>query len=127
MEKKASELRERGVRNVQTNEVYVALKEKVTILELLISYSHSFPAASELIEELFKEKDDMKDDDVVRLSTIHKSKGLEAERVFILGFHELIPSEWATTKDELYAEQCLQFVAVTRAKKELIFIKYSKK
>ena len=127
LEEKANELKERGVRNVQTNETYVALKEKVTILELLISYSHSFPAASELIEELFKEKDDMKDSDVVRLSTIHKSKGLEAERVFILGFNELIPSEWATTKDELYAEQCLQFVAVTRAKKELIFIKYNKK
>ena len=54
------------------------------------------------------------------LSTIHKSKGLEADRVFFLE-PGLIPSKYAVTELAVYAEKCLKFVGITRARKELIY------
>jgi len=56
------------------------------------------------------------------LSTIHKAKGLEADRVFLLQ-PELIPSKFAVEDWEIEQEQKLLFVAYSRPKKELIFIK----
>ena len=55
------------------------------------------------------------------LSTIHKSKGLEAERVFIL-HPELMPSNQAVTLREKEQENNLIYVAYTRAIKTLGFI-----
>lgn len=56
------------------------------------------------------------------LMTIHKSKGLEAERVHFL-LPELIPSKWAETDEEYKQEFNLKFVAITRAQKTLNYIK----
>jgi superfamily I DNA/RNA helicase len=58
----------------------------------------------------------------IALSTIHKAKGLESERVFILS-PELMPSPWATRDWEILQEQNLEYVAITRAKKTLGFIR----
>ena len=55
------------------------------------------------------------------LSSIHKSKGLEADRVFILG-DELMPLKKAELNWEKEQEENLMYVAYTRAKSELIFI-----
>ena len=57
----------------------------------------------------------------ITLSTIHKSKGLEADRVFILQ-RELMPSRYAVTDQQLEQEQNLRYVAYTRAKTTLGFI-----
>ncbi len=51
----------------------------------------------------------------VTLCTIHKAKGLEAERVFILN-PSMIPSRWARSDHALKQEDNLLYVAVTRAK-----------
>lgn len=56
------------------------------------------------------------------LSTVHKSKGLENERVFILQ-PELLPSKRAELEWEKKQEENLQYVAYTRAKKTLGFIR----
>lgn len=63
---------------------------------------------------------------LIVLSTVHKSKGLEAKRVFILDFH-LMPSKWANMSWQLEQEKNLQYVAVTRSKSELYFVKTPKK
>jgi superfamily I DNA/RNA helicase len=63
--------------------------------------------------------DDSKDG--VCLSTIHKSKGLEADNVYIL-CPSLMPSKHARQKWEIIAEDNLMYVAITRAKKTLNYI-----
>lgn len=55
------------------------------------------------------------------LSTIHKAKGLENDRVFFL-CPELIPSRFATQPWQYEQERNLKYVAITRAKRELIYV-----
>ena len=59
--------------------------------------------------------------DILTLSSIHKAKGLEAPRVFILNY-SLMPSKYAKKPWQVTQETNLQYVAVTRAKKDLVFI-----
>lgn len=65
------------------------------------------------IDYLFKDKEKC-----VKLCTIHKSKGLEAERVFWLGRDEC-PAQWARRDWQKVEEVNLCYVAATRAKREL--------
>jgi superfamily I DNA/RNA helicase len=59
--------------------------------------------------------------DPISLNTIHKAKGLEADRVWFLG-PSFLPSPWAKAAWELAQERNLAYVAVTRARSELIKI-----
>jgi DNA helicase II / ATP-dependent DNA helicase PcrA len=54
-------------------------------------------------------------------STIHKAKGKEADRVFIL-YPNTMPAVYARTATAARGEACVQFVALTRAKRDLIFV-----
>ena len=65
--------------------------------------------------------DDKENADVVKLMTIHASKGLEFECVFVGGVEEtLFPSSMSiNTREELEEERRLFYVAVTRAKQRL--------
>jgi hypothetical protein len=56
------------------------------------------------------------------LSTVHKAKGLEFETVFILDFDKYMPSRWATQEWAKVQEQNIIYVAVTRAKRTLVYI-----
>lgn len=118
-----NELVEKGIRNPRKNSKYVSLEEKIEIIKILVDHFKTYQSAIDQLNNIFT---DERSEDEVMLSTIHKSKGLESERVFVIGFHELLPSEYAVTELELEAEKCLQFVAVTRAKEELVFIPYIK-
>jgi len=64
-------------------------------------------------------------DDVTReaiaLSSIHRAKGTEAERVFILK-PELMPHPLANAAWQLEQEENIKYVAYTRSKDELIFV-----
>lgn len=57
----------------------------------------------------------------VKLMTQHKSKGLEADRIFILNF-DLNEKFMAKVSNQQKQEYNLAYVAVTRAKKHLTFI-----
>ncbi len=61
------------------------------------------------------------DDNTVKLMTIHASKGLEFEAVFLVGLEEkLFPSERSSySMEDLEEERRLFYVAVTRAEKLL--------
>lgn len=62
---------------------------------------------------------------MVTLATVHKSKGLQWPRVFILDAGELMPCRWARQRWELSQELNIQYVAATRAMHELRYIKSS--
>lgn len=56
------------------------------------------------------------------LSSVHKAKGREWPRVFILGFQDYMPFHLAKSKWELEQENNLIYVAKTRAEKTLILV-----
>lgn len=56
-----------------------------------------------------------------RISTIHKAKGLESERVYLLRY-DLLPSPRATSDEARLQEENLRYVAITRAKSQLVIL-----
>ncbi len=70
----------------------------------------------------FKEKSFEYDQTHINLLTIHQAKGLEFEVVIILGLEAYtFPSSHTYQKELLEEERRLMFVAMTRAKRHLIF------
>lgn len=59
---------------------------------------------------------------VVTLSTIHKAKGREWDRVYLLHRDRTLPSPYARKPWQQRQEANLEYVAITRAKKELIYV-----
>jgi DNA helicase-2/ATP-dependent DNA helicase PcrA len=113
----------KGVKNPDKSEKIFMMNQKYEILSV-IAYSFNNYNTKDLnktIDEIFKEQDN-----AVCLLTIHKSKGLENEIVYFL-CPELIPSRFAEQDWELQQENNLKYVAITRAKKELLYVEdYSK-
>ena len=66
-------------------------------------------------------------DNCVKLSTIHRAKGLEAERVFILNFDELPYFKPNQKYWESLQEKNLKYVAITRAMRELYLVRSEKR
>lgn len=60
--------------------------------------------------------------DVVTLCSIHKSKGLEFDDVFVLGDSQFSPSKYAVLDWMKTQEMNLRYVAITRAKNKLVFV-----
>jgi len=61
------------------------------------------------------------------LSTVHRSKGLESNRVMVLHPHNLRLYWQGQLPWQAYQEQCCEYVAITRAKENLIFVEESEK
>lgn len=57
----------------------------------------------------------------ITCSTIHKVKGLENDNVFIYRY-DLMPHPMAETDEECQEERNIEYVAITRAKKELYLV-----
>lgn len=70
----------------------------------------------EKLKHLFENRNN-----AIMLCTIHKSKGLEANTVYILNEH-LIPSRFAKSEEQLIQEKNLKYVARTRAKNKLVYL-----
>lgn len=89
-------------------------------IQALESLSNGLVTADELmikIKDLFSDKKQKG----ITLATIHKSKGLEADNVFIC-CPSLMPAKSAKEPWELQQESNLEYVAYTRAKKKLAFL-----
>ncbi len=84
------------------------------------------PSLSAFLEEiaLVSDIDSLNDsDDKVTLMTIHSAKGLEFERVYLIGLEEgIFPGNQSiyVGDSEIEEERRLMYVAITRAKRELI-------
>lgn len=103
----------------ETN-TYAVAKERIMVIEMLSRGLDNPQDVIEKIDSIFG--DDSKGG--ITLSTIHKSKGLEADRVFII-HPELMPSKYAEQDWEIEQEENLRYVAYTRAKSYLGFISKS--
>ena len=91
-------------------------KEKIEIIKVLsVGYSECEDVIAK-IRSVFTEQRNG-----VMLSTIHKAKGLEANRVFII-HPELMPAKQAKQDCQKVQEENLRYVAYTRAKNYLGFI-----
>jgi DNA helicase II / ATP-dependent DNA helicase PcrA len=97
--------------------ISVSFREKVMAIE---SIAGGLTDPNEVINKINKmfSNDNKKG---ICLSTIHKAKGLENDRIFIL-MPELMPSQYAKEQWELIQEDNLRYVAYTRAKNVLGFI-----
>ena len=99
---------------------YLNLEDRCKCIENICLYSIEDTTQLKMyIDMLFT---DEKVKGAVMLSTAHKSKGLEANRVLILLPNKL-PLKWQHQLDwQLKQELNLKYVALTRAKKELVFV-----
>jgi DNA helicase-2/ATP-dependent DNA helicase PcrA len=114
------ELKGKGVKNISEHPRYQSLKDKVQTIEIIAERFDTMKEVKAAIKDMFKEKENC-----IKLMTIHKSKGLEADRVFYIerfDGQKLLPSPYATREWEKLQEKNLQFVMLTRAKTSLIFI-----
>jgi DNA helicase-2/ATP-dependent DNA helicase PcrA len=102
---------------VEENEQYIKQKENIEIIELLGSQSEDCNDIVSKLKTMFSDSET----DGIQLSTIHKSKGLECDRVFII-HRDLIPSKLAKNDWQIQQEYNLLYVAYTRAKKYLGFV-----
>lgn len=96
---------------------YVGLLEKI---QICIFVSDKYDTVDKIIS-LFKRIFSDRDFDGITLSTIHKSKGLEAKNIFFVN-QSLIPSEFARTEEQLIQEKNLRYVAITRAEEKLTYL-----
>ena len=85
--------------------------------------------------ELKKEKTDDRQQDGIRLATMHRVKGLEFQYMFVAGMNKgVMPIKQVTEIDEpiarqeaMVAEKCLLYVALTRAQRGAYITSYGKK
>lgn len=64
---------------------------------------------------------------VLTLSTIHRAKGKEWNRVYLIGRNRYMPSPYAESPEDILQEENLMYVAVTRSKDQLIEVNVPKK
>jgi superfamily I DNA/RNA helicase len=103
------------------------LEDKLDTMIILIERCQSLGqndlgSLEKLITDMFSDSTDANLPDIVTLSSIHKAKGLEWNRVFWLGDSQFSPSKYATQEWMQVQEENLRYVACTRAMNELIHI-----
>jgi superfamily I DNA/RNA helicase len=109
-------LSHRGVRNPEQHPKYQSFLDIARSLSVIAEGCQSIKMLERRIDEVFHPKKD-----AIVLSSIHKAKGLEYDRVFLLR-PDLLPSKFAKTEEEIQQENNLMFVAITRAKKQFFYV-----
>jgi superfamily I DNA/RNA helicase len=116
---------EKAGNNPKAQRKFAETQDKIDTIFILVQRALEIGARSPekfkaMIEELFG--DGVSAKDVITLSSVHRAKGLEWDRVFILGRHKYMPFKFATQDWELDQEDNLIYVAHTRAKEELYLV-----
>jgi DNA helicase-2/ATP-dependent DNA helicase PcrA len=91
----------------------------MAIIEILSENERTVPALITKINGMFS--DDVNGGKLITLATVHKSKGLEWDNVYIIR-PDLMPSKWARQEWMQEQEENIQYVAYTRAMKTLNFV-----
>ena len=114
------EMKKKGFSKPTLCPKYVTLEEKVEVIKVILYNLNNPMQLTRTIRDIFAE-----DRRSIKLMTIHRSKGLEADRVFVIEKYNgeiQCPSSRASQKWEKIQEQNLLFVAYTRAKKQLLLV-----
>ncbi|MBC8039871.1 MAG: ATP-dependent helicase [Opitutaceae bacterium] len=111
---------------------YADYIDRMEELKALIGFASRFDDIAELLSQISlmngetSEKHVDVPPDTVKLTTVHQSKGLEFDVVFVIGVADgMFPGRRAIEADDVEEERRLFYVAVTRAKNEL-YICYPK-
>lgn len=93
------------------------IEDRINSLEVLKTFIRNNTLESFITYVYSNEKDKKKkEENCVKLMSVHKSKGLEFNNVFIIGIEE---GKFPHNKSEIIDEARLFYVAITRAKKNL--------
>lgn len=109
------DLAKTGILNPQEHSGYTNLEDRVETLFFLSDMSEDIFDLKMKIGSIFSDEHG----EGIVLSTVHKAKGSEADRVFIIR-PDLIPLP-TTRAWQAVQEKNLEYVAITRAKHELIY------
>lgn len=122
------EYRDQRVQELNEKRKLVAAEALSDKVECLIAVIEFLIAEGRLtLKDLKDQLTSMFGDNVDRsqcvvLCSAHKSKGLEWDNVYILGYNQFMPHKKAEKDWEIDQEYNLMYVAVTRAKNNLIFV-----
>lgn len=103
----------------KSGSMIAAVQDKADTLNALMEGANDLSELRARIDSMFSDTDRL--DDKVLLSSVHRAKGLEADRVFILN-PELMPHPMASSKEDAEQEMNIAYVAATRSKNVLVFV-----
>lgn len=99
------------------------IDDQAKTLEVFIDHCDSSDPISVLVDKIRSLFSDTEGEQkVLTLSTIHKAKGKEWDRVFALGMDTYSPSKWARKEWEMEQEDNLCYVQVTRSRVHLTLV-----
>jgi len=103
-----------------------SIEDKVDTVLVVADNCNTVKCLVDKIEDMFKDSEGDRRP-TLTLSTVHKSKGREWQRVFLMGENLFMPSPYARQDWQLEQERNLQYVAYTRAQSELILVDMERK
>lgn len=96
----------------------IAMEDKASCLMCFCEGERTVESVTDKVRTIFTDKGEG-----IRLSSIHKAKGLEADRVFLLQIEGgSVPHPMAKSKWQVGQEHNLLYVAITRAINELVYV-----
>jgi hypothetical protein len=100
-----------------------AARDRMACLVELCVDAQTSGEVRKIVQKLFERSEDGNTAGAVVLGTVHRTKGLESGKVWILR-PDLIPHPMARTKEQKEQERNIGYIAVTRAKGdgELVFV-----
>lgn len=105
---------------------YADYTDRYEELKALVGFASRYDEMQELLAQIVllngetTDKGVAADQDAIKLTTVHQSKGLEYDAVFVIGLADgMFPGRRAIEDGDVEEERRLFYVAVTRAKNEL--------
>ena len=116
----AAETEKENAKRIPSEMKLIALQDRY---DCLICFTEGAETVDQVISKIQSVFTDDKDSPGIRLSSIHKAKGLEAKRVFLLEPKgATVPHPMAKTAWQKEQEMNLRYVAITRAIEELVYV-----
>lgn len=98
-----------------------AVEDRVDTILVIADAVKTIAELKDKITSMFQDSDGERRH-TLTLSTVHKSKGREWKRVFLMGANIFMPSPYARQQWQVDQEGNLIYVAYTRAKSELVLV-----